>query len=73
MNRVIKVGENILRERKKRGIKQEDFAELVGVGRTAVQTWERGGGDPRLIQLCQVAEVLGLTLDELVYGGEDDA
>lgn len=72
MNRVIKVGENIARERKKRGIKQEDFAELVGVGRTAVQTWERGGGDPRLIQLCQAAEVLALTLDELVYGGTEN-
>lgn len=73
MSKIIRVSENIVRERRKRGIGQEDFADMVGVHRTTVQAWETGRGDPRLIPLCQVAEVFGLTLDELVYGGETDA
>ena len=39
-------GEDILNERKKRGMSQEEFGELLGVSRKTIMNYELGGNIP---------------------------
>jgi SOS-response transcriptional repressor LexA len=54
--------------RKKLGLSVEDFAELCGVTRGAVQQWERGVTAPNRRRAPIVAKVLGITVAELAAG-----
>ncbi|MEV1011509.1 helix-turn-helix domain-containing protein [Streptomyces sp. NPDC049881] len=53
------------RQRKSRGFTQEAFAHALGVDRTTVQRWERGEGEPQPVQRPKIAELLGVTADQL--------
>lgn len=51
------------------GLTEEGLAELCGVSRGAVQHWERPNGTaPRRKIQAKVAEVLGITVAELMHG-----
>lgn len=55
----------------KLGLSEQAFAEKVGVTRGAVQQWEREGGTaPRRANQKAVADLLGITVAELMSGGE---
>ena len=45
---------------------QQDIAEHLGVDRTTVSHWMRGKHSPNLIQLKQLAQLLGVTADHLL-------
>lgn len=61
-----------LRElRTQRQLTQGRVAELVGVGLRVYHRWERGGAAPHFEALLKLADVLGVSLDELV--GRQDA
>lgn len=51
--------------RKKNGISQEKLAELVGVSRQAVTKWESGKAKPDTENLLRLAEIFGVSVDEL--------
>lgn|GEM_PF-5881047 len=57
--------ERLVAARKAAGKSQERVAELVGVDRTTVGTWERGEYTPRPDQRAAYAEAIGVTLEEL--------
>ena len=57
--------ERLIAARKAAGRSQERVAELVGVDRTTVGTWERGEYTPRPDQRAAYAEAIGVTLEEL--------
>ena len=57
--------ETLLRERKKRGLSQEELAERLGVSRQAVSKWETGEASPDLSKLLSLSEALGVSLDVL--------
>ncbi|MGH3615774.1 MAG: helix-turn-helix domain-containing protein [Pseudonocardia sp.] len=57
--------ERLIAARKAAGKSQEKIAELVGVDRTTVGTWERGEYTPRPDQRAAYAEAIGVTLEEL--------
>lgn len=57
--------ERLIAARKAAGKSQERVAELVGVDRTTVGTWERGEYTPRPDQRAPYAEAIGVTLEEL--------
>ncbi len=57
--------ERLIAARKAAGKSQERVAELVGVDRTTVGTWERGEYTPRPDQRASYAEAIGVTLEEL--------
>jgi transcriptional regulator with XRE-family HTH domain len=48
------------------GLSQDEIAERLGIKTSRYGTWERGERMMSLEQACQVAEVLGCTLEELV-------
>lgn len=59
--------EFIRRGRQGLGLSQEQFAAALGVTRSAVQQWERPGGTgPRRALQPKVAEVLGVSVAELM-------
>ncbi len=65
------ISENIAKYRKQRGYTQEKLGELVGVSNQAVSKWELGISMPDVMMLPKIAEVLGISLEQL-YGIEKD-
>ena len=59
------LGEKISDLRKKAGYSQEKLAELIGVSRQAVTKWEGGSANPDTENLIRLAEIFGVSLDEL--------
>ena len=57
--------ENIVRLRKINQMTQEDIAEAVGVSRQAVAKWESGETIPDLEKCKLLAELFGVSLDDL--------
>jgi transcriptional regulator with XRE-family HTH domain len=66
--------ENLKSARKKKGLSQEQLAELMGVSRQAVSKWESDDGYPETEKLIQLSEMLEVSLDYLLLGkGHDSA
>ena len=61
----ILIGERILEYRRKHGINQQKFGEMLGVTSQAVSKWERDVCCPDIPLLPELAEVLGVELREL--------
>lgn len=58
----------LLDYRKKNNLSQEELAEKIGVSRQAVSKWERAEASPDTDNLIRLAEVYGVSLDELIKG-----
>ncbi|MGN1050762.1 MAG: helix-turn-helix domain-containing protein, partial [Acutalibacteraceae bacterium] len=58
----------LLSYRKKSGLSQEELAEKVGVSRQAVSKWERAEASPDTDNLILLAQIYGVTVDELLKG-----
>lgn len=61
---------NLLEYRKKHRLSQEELAEKIGVSRQAVSKWERGEASPDTDNLIMLAQIYGVTLDELIKGNK---
>lgn len=65
--------DNLIQMRKIRRLTQEDIAEKVGVSRQAVAKWEAGETIPDLDKCRMLAELFGVSLDDLAnYEPEDN-
>ena len=65
--------DNIVRLRKIKQMTQEDIAEAVGVSRQAVAKWESGETVPDLEKCKLLAELFGVSLDDLAnYESEEN-
>jgi transcriptional regulator with XRE-family HTH domain len=60
------IGERIQRLRKDAGLSQEQLGEMLGVSRQAVSKWETGESLPELDKIILMAEVFGVTTDEIL-------
>ena len=54
--------------RKANGMTQKDLAEKLNVSDKSVSRWERDDGAPDLSLIPVIAEVFGVTCDELLKG-----
>ena len=54
------------------GMTQKQLAEALGVTQGAVSQWETGRGGPSAKMLKPLADVLGVTVDDLLEAGEDE-
>lgn len=61
----IVIGKNIAEYRKIAGLSQIDFAEKLNYSDKAVSKWERGESLPDVIVLKQIADMFGITLNDL--------
>jgi transcriptional regulator with XRE-family HTH domain len=62
----VQIGERIQKYRKEAGMSQEQLGEKLGVSRQAVSKWETGESLPELDKIIQMAELFGVTTDELL-------
>ena len=56
--------------RKKKGLTQEELAEILFVSRTAVSKWESGRGMPGIESLKAISKFFAVTLDDLLSSEE---
>lgn len=61
-------GKIISNKRKEKGLNQIQLAELLNVSNKTVSKWERGDGYPDITLLPDIAQCLGITIDELLTG-----
>ena len=59
------LGERIQALRRERGMSQEGLAEVLGISRQAVSKWEKGLSCPDTGNLLALAELFGVSADEL--------
>ena len=62
----VQIGTNISNLRKRQGLTQAGLAEKVNYSDKAVSKWERGESVPDILTLVALAEVLGVTVDDLL-------
>ena len=62
------LGERIRGERKKRGLSQEELADILNVSRQAITKWETNRGIPDIANLIRISEEFEISLDELIKG-----
>ena len=60
------LGKRIMQLRKRLGLTQEQLAERVGVSAQAVSKWENDLSCPDISLLPVLAEIFGITVDELL-------
>lgn len=62
------LGKRISSFRKQRNFTQSEFAELLGVTPQAVSKWENDISCPDITLLPDIADIFGITVDELLTG-----
>ena len=65
------LGEKIQLARKKKGMSQEDLANMLNVSRQAVQKWESGITQPEVSNLVQISNMFDVSLDYLLKDIEE--
>ena len=54
--------------RMKKGISQEELAELIDVSRTAISFIETAKQNPTILKVIDIAKVLDVDINELIKG-----
>lgn len=60
------LGEKIKRIRKDKGLTMEEFGKIFNTSKGAVNNWEKGRNLPNKANLKSVADLAGITVDELL-------
>ena len=60
------VGRNIAELRRRCNMTQMELADKMGISFQAVSNWERGNSMPDISKLPELAEVFGVTIDQLL-------
>ena len=63
---ITSVGQTISRLRKENNMTQMELADLMGISFQAVSNWERGNSMPDITKLPELAELFGVSIDELL-------
>jgi len=58
--------------RKKRGIKQEELAEILEVSRQTIGSLENGRYNPSIILAIKIARFFGMSVEEIFIYEEDE-
>lgn len=67
------IARNITALRKKHNLTQADLAEQLNYSDKSISKWERGDGLPDIFVLTRIAEMFGVTLNDLVSSEQIDA
>jgi len=60
------VADNIRFYREQAGLSQEELAAKMPVDVSWITYWEDGAGEPRLVDIARLSQVLGVTADDLI-------
>lgn len=64
------VSDSIKKLRKEKKMTQDELAEKLCVTRQAVSNWEMGKTQPDVDTLTKLAEILGVSVERIIYGKE---
>lgn len=64
-----KFGAYIAAKRKEAGMNQSDLAEILNLTRQSISKYETGECFPDISIVIQLADIFGVTIDELVKSG----
>ena len=67
------IGKRIAQLRKEKGFTQEELSQKMEVSAQAVSKWENDQTCPDIASLPKLAKILGVTVDELLSGKEENA
>ena len=67
----VEIAQRLAERRKQAGLSQEALAARLGVSRQAVSKWERSESSPDTDNLIALAQLYGLSLDDLLYVDEE--
>ncbi|KAB2337671.1 helix-turn-helix transcriptional regulator [Cytobacillus depressus] len=56
----------------KRGMKNKHIAKLCGVSETTFSKWRKNKTQPELDSAAIIAKELSITVDQLIYGEEEE-
>lgn len=62
------IGEFLAIQRKARGLTQQEVADMLGISNKTLSSWESGRSYPDILALPALAEIYGVTVDEIVNG-----
>ena len=65
------VSKNLAFYRKLNNLTQTELAEKINYSDKSVSKWERGDGLPDICVLVQIANILNITVDDLIYDKEE--
>ena len=63
---------NLKNIREKKGISQVQLAVMLGVTQGSISAWETGRWEPSLDMIRRIAQIFGVTVDELIGDDEED-
>ncbi len=63
-----KTGKLIAELRKSKGLTQQQLADQMNLSNKTISKWESGSGSPDLSNLPVLADIFGITVDELLRG-----
>ena len=66
------IGKRISEYRKKKNLKQDELAEMLGVSPQAVSKWENDLSCPDISLLPELSRILGISIDEIVQGKKEE-
>ncbi len=66
-------GNYLFELRRKKGMTQQELADELGVTNKAVSNWETGETFPETKQLIPLADIFGVSVDDLLRGRESAA
>ena len=58
--------------RKERGIRQEEFAKMMGVSRQTISSLENGRYDPSILLAHKIAKFFGMRIEEVFIFDEEE-
>ena len=64
MNKTI--GKSIKEKRIEQGLSQQTLANLIGVTHASISYWENGVNIPNVLDVWKIADVLNISIDELI-------
>ncbi|MBQ8187167.1 MAG: helix-turn-helix transcriptional regulator [Clostridia bacterium] len=69
----IKTGKFIAQCRHELGLTQQELADRLNLSNKTISKWESGAGSPDISNLPELANTLGITVDELLNGERSSA
>ena len=68
MTKQPQLANNLKLYRKKTGYTRSKLAKLINYSEKSVEKWEMGKSVPPLFVICELSEILGVSLETLIYG-----
>ena len=67
INEVVQIGNRIRKFRIERGLSQKEMAKLTGIPYSTYSNYENNNREPNLAQLSKIANILGISPQNLVF------